>query len=93
MNLLRKPVVILVNVAVAAIVGAFAYTYKSKAAVASDYTDGSFGNMIRMTMEKNNSNGNICIVASIAFLGLAIAGIVLFAKHKNAQNGKNQSEV
>lgn len=92
MNYLRKPVVILINVAFAAIIGAFAYNYKSKASIASEYTDGLFGNIIQSTIDKNNSNGNICIIAALVFLGFAIAGIALFSKHKNQLNGQDQSE-
>ena len=90
MKLLRKPVIILVNVAIAAIVGGFGYNFKHKARVASDYLDGLFGSFTREAMEKNNSNGNICIVLAIVFLGFAITGIVLYPKSKKSDSESNQ---
>lgn len=89
MKLLRKPAIILINVAVAAIVGALGYNYKSKAAVASDYLDGVFGGLTRASMENNNANGNLCIIIAFLFLGLAITGIVLFSKSKKTDDEKN----
>lgn len=82
MNFISRPVVILISVAIAAVVGAFGYNYKHKASVSSEYLDGFFGSYTRAAMEKSNTNGNICIVAALFFLGLAIAGIVVYAKRK-----------
>lgn len=92
MKILSKPVLILINVALAAIVGAFGYNYKHKASVAADYTEGLFGGFTRQVMEKNNSYGNICTIIAILFIVFAVIGIYLYSKRNISSNESNQSQ-